>query len=353
MSREAERVLEGYLSHMRSELVAAGAPDADDLVAEIRSLVSDAAGDEPGGVAVELERLGSAAELARGILAERGLDASEGVPAGVWWRLGISAPLDIAVGVSLPLAAALPIYVVAAAGEPRMASIAMATVLTLAVLAWPFFLWRPWRRGGRTLTPGMALTGLAVVRAPGFWRLTLLSDLEAMGLAPRRRIALSTAVTLVAAVLLAGAIAIGFDAGGTWLAESAVDLEYDGRVTDGGDPSQVQLTSTVDQVYIGLMDAEGPNATAALAHVTPEADLASLWRHIRSRGVRSVEVDAPAQVAPGVYRVDVREYADDGETATGLVGTSTFTLVHRQWRLADGAGEDWAVVEIVPGATLP
>ncbi len=353
MSREAERVLEGYLAHLRSELVAAGAPDADDLVAEIRSLIADAAGDDPGGVADEVERLGSAAELARGILAERGLDASEGVTTGVWWRLGIAAPLDIAIGVSLPLAAALPIYAVVAAAEPRMVGIVMAVVLALAVLAWPFFLWRPWRRGGRTLTPGMALTGLAVVRAPGFWRLTLLSDLEAMGLAPRRRIALSTAVMLVAAVLLVGAIAIGFDAGGTWLAESAIDLEHDGRVTDGGGPTQVQLSGIVEQVYSGLMDAEGPAATTALAYVTPEADLSSLWQHVRDRRIRSVEVGDPALVAPGVYRVDVREYAEDGETPIDLVGTSTFTLGHRQWRLLDGKGEDWAVVEIVPGATRP
>jgi hypothetical protein len=353
MSREAELVLEGYLSNLRSELVAAGAPDADDLVAEVRSLVTEAAGDDTGGVVIEIERLGDAAELARGILAERGLDASEGVRAGVWWRLGIAAPLDLAVGVSLPLAAALPIYAVAAAGEPRMVSIAMAVVLTLAVLAWPFFLWRPWRRGGRTLTPGMALTGLAVVRAPGFWRLTLLRDLEAMGLAPRRRIALSTAMTLVAAVLLAGAIGIGFDAGGTWLAKSAINAEYDGRTIGGGNPIRVQLSSTVEQVYIGLMDADGPTATTALAYVTPEADLASLWQRIRSLRIRSVKLDVPVQVAPGVYRVDVREYADGGATPIYLVGTSTFTLGHRQWRLADGAGEDWAVVGIVLGATLP
>lgn len=212
MSRGAEGVLKEYLSQLRGELVAAGAPDADDLVAEIRSLVSEAAGDDPDAVALEIDRLGGAPELARGILAERGIDVSQGVPAGVWWRLGLAAPLDIAIGLSLPLAAALPIYAVAVAGEPRFLSVAMAAGLALAALAWPFFLWRPWRRGGRVLTPGMALTGLAVVRTPGFWRLARLSDLEAMGLAPRRRIALSTAITVLAAVLLVAAIAIGFDA---------------------------------------------------------------------------------------------------------------------------------------------
>jgi hypothetical protein len=353
MSGGAERIVGEYLAQLRSELVAAGAPDADDLVAEIRSLVSEAAGDDPDAASAELERLGSATELARGILAERGLDAGEGVSAGVWWRLGLAAPLDIAIGLSLPVAAALPIYAIAAAGEPRLASISMAVVLGVAALAWPFFLWRPWRRGGRLLTPGMALTGLAVVRAPGFWRLARLRDLAAMGLAPRRRIALSTVITLVAAVLLAGAVVIGFDAGGTWLARSAIEAEYDGRTVGGGNTIDAQLSSTVEQVYIGLMGADAGTATTALSHVTPEVDLDPLWQRVRTRQIRSVKLGAAEQIAPGVYRVEVKEYAAGGETPASVVGTSTFTLGHRQWLRANGTGEDWAVTGVVLGDAVP
>lgn len=222
MNRGAENAMEGYLARLRAELVAAGAPDADDLVAEIRSLLTEAGGGDPAGTAAELERLGDPSDLARGILSERGLDAAEGLPPGIWWRLGVAAPVDIAIGLSLPLAAALPIYALAMSGEPRVASIAMAAALSLAVLAWPFFLWRPWRRGGGMLTPGMSLTGLAIVRAPGSWRLARIAELEAMGLAPRRRIALAVAVAIVAAVLLVGAVAVALDAGATWLEDWAV-----------------------------------------------------------------------------------------------------------------------------------
>jgi len=349
MSRGASSVLETYLARLRNELAAAGAPDADDLVAEIRSLVTEAAGDDPAAASDEIARLGEPAELARGILAERGLDAAEGVSAGVWWRLGIAAPVDIAIGLSLPLAAALPIYAVAAAGEPRTASVVMAAALGLAVLAWPFFLWRPWRRGGRTLTPGMALTGLVVVRAPGFWRLARARDLEAMGLAPRRRVVLAAVIALVGAILLAGAIVLGLDFGGTWLAQSAIEAEYDGLTIGGGNSIEVQLTSVVEQVYIGLSGADGPTASTALSYVTPEADLAPLWERIRDKGIRSVRLGVPTQVTPGVYVVEVREYAGGGETPAELVGSSTFTIGHRQWLRASGTSEDWAAVDIRAG----
>jgi hypothetical protein len=57
----------------------------------------------------------------------------------------------------------------------------------------------------------------------------------------------------------------------------------------------------------------------------------------------------PEQIAPGVYRVEVTEYAGGGETPAKPVGTSTFTLGHRQWLRADGAGEDWAVTSVILG----
>ena len=352
MIRSSSEIIEEYLSRLRSELDSAGAEDTDDLVAEVRSFLTEAAGGDAEAAAAETERLGEPAELAQGVLVERGLDASQGMSSGVWWRLGIAAPVDIAVGLSLPLAAVVPLYVVAWFGQPRTASILMAIALGVAVLAWPFFIWRPWRRGGRSLSPGMTLTGLAVVRAPGFWRLVRVDELKSMGLAPRRRIGVAVVVTLVSIVLLSGGALLGLDLGATWLASSAITAEFSGQTVGGGTPLDAQLQSVVEQVYFGLMGASGPDMSPALSYVTPEAsaDLPPLWRRISENDIRSVRIGTAEQVAPGVYRVEVAEYTDQGAGSPERVGSSTFTLGQRQWLRADGAGTDWATVDIVVGA---
>jgi hypothetical protein len=53
----------------------------------------------------------------------------------------------------------------------------------------------------------MTLAGLAVVRAPGFWRPVHISELDAMGLAPRRHLLVAVAITVVAAVLIVATLA--------------------------------------------------------------------------------------------------------------------------------------------------
>jgi hypothetical protein len=331
MTRSASRIVEDYLSALRGELAGAGARDTDDLVAEIRSLLTEAAGDDPEAAATEVGRLGEPAELARGILAERGLDASTGMSTGVWWRLGLAAPLDLAIGLALPLAAALPLYFVASFGQPRAASVAIAAVLAAGTLAWPFFVWRPWRRGGRSLSPGMTFTGIAVVRAPGFWRLVRIGELSEMGLAPRRRVIVAVLVALVALALIAGAVLVGVDAGGSW-----------------------QLQSVAQQVYIGLINGPNPNMSTATAFVSADAipALQPLWERISKLGIRTVQVGTPQQIAPGVYRFEVKEFRAGGSGSSAPVGSSTFTVGQRQWLRADGVGGDWAVVDIQPGAAL-
>jgi len=352
MSHPASGNVDEYLSRLRSELEAAGAQDTDELVAEIRSLLDEAAAQDPGAAARETERLGDPAELARGILAERGLDAAAGMSSGVWWRLGIAAPVDLAIGLAVPAAAAVPLYVAAAFGQPRGLSIAIAVALGVATLAWPFFVWRPWRRGGRTLSPGMTLTGLAVVRAPGFWRLVRIGELQSMGLAPRRRVTMAVIVALFSAVLLAGASVIPLDVGGAWLADAAISAEFSGKTVGGGVPIETQLQSVTEQVYIGLMGAPGSEMSTARSYVAPEAslELESLWVRVEEEGIRSVRIGEVRQVATGVYRFDVDEFADQGARAADRVGTTTFTVGQRKWIRPDGIGSDWVVVGIKPGA---
>jgi len=351
MMRSASEIVEHYLTRLRAELDAAGAEDTEDLVAEMRSLLAEAAGEDPEAAAVETDRLGEPSELARGILAERGFDASAGMSPGVWWRLGIAAPVDIAIGLAVPVAAAVPLYVATWFGQPRAASVAIAIALGVAALAWPFFIWRPWRRGGRSLSPGMTLTGLAVVRAPGFWRLVRVDELGAMGLAPRRRITLAVVVALVALALVAGTSIIGLDLGGSWLASAAISAEFSGKTVGGGVPIETQLQSVTMQVYNGLMAAPGPEMSTATPYVAPEAagELQALWERIAKQEIRTVRVGVPEQIAPGVYRFDVEELRA-GATGPVRVGLSRFTVGQRQWLRPDGVGSDWAVVEIKPGA---
>jgi len=216
MKRSALEIVEGYLSRLRLELAAVGTRDTEELIAEIRSLLVDAARDDPEVAAVEIERLGEPAELARSILAERGLDVSAGISSGVWWRLGFAAPIDLSIGLALPLAAAYPLYslyAVAQLNEQSAASIVIVLVLALVVLAWPVYIWRPWRRGGQTLSPGMMITGIAVVRAPGFWRIVRIKELKEMGLAPRRHVKMAVVMTLIAIVLFLSVLLIVRDVG--------------------------------------------------------------------------------------------------------------------------------------------
>jgi hypothetical protein len=205
MSDTASRAVETYVARLRAELVAAGAEDADDLVSEVRSMLTEAAGDDATSAAREIERLGEPAELARGIMAERGPDGAGGLPPGVWWRLGVAAAIDLVVGLVVPAVAAVPLVLFGLRAEPHVFGVIEAVALGLVALAWPFFIWRPWRRGGRSLSPGMTLTGLAVLRGPGDWRLMRIDALPPMGLAPRRHVVLAVLITL-AAVLLIGAV---------------------------------------------------------------------------------------------------------------------------------------------------
>jgi hypothetical protein len=333
-----DRAIETYLARLRAELVAAGAGDADDLVAEIRGLLEDAVATDPEAATAELARLGDPSDLARGILAERGLDAAPGISPGVWWRLGIAAPIDIVIGLALPLAAALPLYVLARFGSPRFASITLALAFGAVALAWPFLLWRPWRSGGRTLTPGMALTGLAVVRAPGSWRLVTLAELAATGLAPRRRLASSVAVALVAVVLLAATATFRLESGESWLT-SFLAIRGATSAVPPYAPTPRELTGRIGVLY-------GPDAVAAEALAVPDAipALRALRKRAGGRQLGELRIGEMQRVADGVFRVEVVELpAADRPSATRTM----LTFGQRRWLVGEkAAGGDWALVRI-------
>ncbi|MBN2406009.1 MAG: hypothetical protein JXE06_10570 [Coriobacteriia bacterium] len=349
MTRSVSKIAEEYLSRLRAELVAAGAEDTEETIAEIHSLLMEAGEEGPEAMAAAVIRLGDPAELARGILAERGLDPAAGMSTGLWWRLGIAAPIDIALGVALPLAAAIPLYVVALSGQPRVLSIAISLVLAAAVLMWPAYIWRPWMEGGRVLSPGMTLAGLAVVRAPGFWRVLRIEDLSAMGLVPRRRVISSLIVVLVGAALLVGVTVMGLDVGGSWLSSAAISTEFSGDAVGGGLPLETQLQFIVEQVYFGSPAAPEAEGNTALLYLSPEGslELGALLSKVAEQGIVRVRVGDLEQITPGVYRFTVSEYSEEN-TGSPDTGTSTFTVGRRQWLLPEGTGSDWVVVDIQP-----
>lgn len=216
MTRSASEIIDSYLAQLRMQLEVAGAVDIDDQLAEIRSYLTEAAEGDADAALAEVERLGDAGELARGMLVEARHDAGAGLPTGTWWRMGIAAPIDVLIGLSVPVASVVPLLALARSGEPRWVAVVLAVALGAAVLAWPFFVWRPWQQGGMALSPGMTIAGVAVVRTPGFWQVVRVEDLGTMGLAPRRRISAAVILVVFALVLMVSVLMLGFGALAFW-----------------------------------------------------------------------------------------------------------------------------------------
>ncbi len=223
MTRPASEIIDDYLAELRGGLIAGGADDADEVVSEIRSLLVDAATVGPQRAQQEIEQLGDPAELAQTLLVERGRGGTE-MSSGVWWRLGIAAPIDILVGISLPIAAAIPLYVLAVAGHPRIPSVVLALALGAVALAWPFYVWRPWRRGG-SRSPGMIITGIGIVRTTSAWRVVTVDGSSASGPSRMRSLALAVGLVLLAIVLLAGVSFVVLDVGGSWFVSAVGESE--------------------------------------------------------------------------------------------------------------------------------
>lgn len=349
MTRTASELIEAYLARLRVELAGLGAADAGDLLAEVRSLLIDAAGDDPDSAEAEIARFGDPEALAASILAERGAAAETGMSGGAWWRMGIAVPLDILIGIAVPAVVAFPAYMIAAYGQPRLWGVALGIAGGAAALLWPWYVWRPWRRGGRAVSPGMALTGLAVVRTPGSWRVVRWSELGTMGISRRRNRIAAVAITVLAAALLAGSLSLGLDRGRSWLSAAIVADEHASVDGPGWSLTQ-QLQSVADGVYNGLQNVPSESAMAIpMQYLTPDSSpqLPALRDRVRGKRIIATRIGTPVPISPGVYRVEVREYLD--ESAKDQVGSSTFTMGRRVVAEVQDMSWDWAVVEIVVG----
>lgn len=107
MTSTAAQTIDSYLDALRRELVARAVADPDGDVAEIRSMLVDAAGDDSQRARAEVDRLGDPAHLARSIAGEA--EVGE-MSSAVWWRLAVAAPLDFLIGLAVPLAVVVALF---------------------------------------------------------------------------------------------------------------------------------------------------------------------------------------------------------------------------------------------------
>jgi uncharacterized membrane protein len=336
MTRTSADLIEGYIARLKAELDFLGAAEAHELVSEVRSLLVDAAGDDAERAAAEIAKFGEPAELAAGILAERGLSADGGMTPADWWRMGIAAPIDIAIGLSVPLAALVPTYGVwRAAGTVAWPFTIAVTLFFAGTLLWPFYAWRPWWVGGRRLSAGMSLTGITVVRAPGFRRVVRTSDLAGMGLPKPTRGWVSGA----AALLLAAAL-ITFS--GSWVGSMVSNISPDAWFQELAGPDAEQAMAArgaADYLYDCVVKGWPEQARDSMT-VGGLMNFDEFVTRAKADGLVSYAVGEPVRLGPGVWDVPVVEKTRSGDR------TVTVTVNLRVLVAVQGWQSDWVITEI-------
>jgi hypothetical protein len=350
-ARTSAELIEGYITRLKAELTFLGAAEAADLVAEIRSLLVDAAGDDPERAAAEIEKIGEPAQLAAGILAEKGLSPADGMSTAEWWRMGIAVPIDIAIGLSVPLAAAFPLSVIAAEiargnGVPAGPLPYAMVAFFLGALVWPWYVWGPWRTGGPRATAGMAITGLTVVRAPGFRRVVRSRDLAALGMRPPRRSRLSGLVALaVAGILL---ILLGSVAGAPWSSPTAAFED----VAGSREAQRQSVVDTVDQMYDSLVrlgtDVLGERYVQDPALSSYEL----LIRRAKEEQISAYEIGEPTRLSPCAWKVPVTEKTARGTHKVTFVLTLRVVISPGDENRV-GWTPDWVIYEIAGEGLTP
>jgi hypothetical protein len=336
MTRTSADLIESYIARLKAEIDFLGATEAQELAAEVRSLLVEASGEDADRAATEIAKFGEPAELAAGILAERGLSSEGGMTPADWWRMGIAAPVDIAIGLAVPLAALVPTYGVwQAAGTVAWPFTIAVTLFFAGTLAWPFYAWRPWWAGGRRLSAGMSLTGITVVRAPGFRKVVRTADLAGLGLPRPTRGWVSGAAALLLAVAL-----ITFTGG--WIGRMVSSISPDAWFQELAGPDAEQMAiarSVADGVYDSVVKG-WPEQTADGMPLSAADNFDELVRRAKTDGLVSYTVGQPTRLGPGVWDVPVVEKTRSG-TRTVVLTTNLRVVVQVQ-----GWQSEWVITEI-------
>ncbi|MDO8949625.1 MAG: hypothetical protein Q7V61_03800 [Actinomycetota bacterium] len=334
--RSAETVITSYLAGLRVELTGIGAADADEIVTEIGALLREAADGDADRATLEAAKLGDAAQLAAGIVAERGMDASGGLTTSEWWRLGVAATIDITIGLAVPAAAAVAALVLGGNLQPPVAGVLWAAAILGVSLLWPWYVWRAWRTGSGA-SAGMTLTGVAVVRAPGFRRIVRSDDLASLGLrSPRRNVVAAVAITALAAALL---LAVGTIAA-VQAQEASIISAFE---LSGGDEAAQRSGAqrAVADLYEALIG--GHEQVGSFVTGPASAGVLTIKSRTDTGVVRGVDLAEPERLAPGVWTVAVHEL-EAGDVPAGRLKMTVNRRIVIQPRGAIAG--DWVITDI-------
>jgi len=346
-ARTSTELIEAYVARLKAELAFLGTEEADDLVAEIRSLLVEAAGGDTERAAAAIARFGEPVELAVGILTEKGLSPADGMSTAEWWRMGIAAPLDIFIGLAAPVAVAIPAYTIATDSGSGLLGVAFGLALFAAALLWSWYVWRPWRTGGSRRTAGMAVTGLSVVRSPGFRRVVRVQDLETLGLRPAAGGTLFGLVSLAVAILMLGAVGAQVLFSATNPSPAAAFDRAAGTEAE----QRSQVAGIIISTYDGLVRFGDDGGTGGVSSIALTAYKAWADR-AREETVTSFKVGTPTKVSIGAWTVPATETTKRGTHRV------VFTLTLRvEFQPAGGAGSynfgpSW-IINAVSGEGIP
>jgi hypothetical protein len=348
--------IQRYIAGLEEELAILSPHDVKDLSNDIRDMLTDAARENPENAFAEMKRLGEPSRLAGVLLEERGLTPEAGIPAAAWWRLGVAAVIDIVVGLAAPILILVTFWNMTAnavaAKSPAVGILVIGVVGALAIsalLTWKY--WAPWRDGGRTSTPGMALARIAVIRLGGSRTVAGLDDLKRVGLPAPTVTATSPGViasVLIALLFLGWAISA--------VSGGALDPSGSGVITRYAGTDDVQRGSiryTVDWLYGAALDPNSgvdwpPIATGEFA-VPPTESLTAMLE-ARYSGTTDTpgwgySIENMSSPEPGVWNVNV---AETPEKSASRHVTLTFAM-RVQWTAHqdEQPRTDWVLTDYV------
>ena len=337
----AALAIERYVAGLRTELAILHPAESAELTREISAMLSDAARQDPQRAFAEMDRLGKPSQLAAVLISERGVAPGEGIQAASWLRMGIAAFIDIFVGLALPVAAVVAYYGAAwqavfdTAQNPGTRIIVLAlgagVLMISGMLAWRT--WAPWRSGGRSATPGMALADVAVLRLGTTRTVVRTAHLRSAGLeAPTRTKASAGMTVALAAIVLLWAVWM-VSGGALDPAGDTAVFRFAGRVSS----QESQVEGSAIALYTAAMAPAEQRAWPAIGEnldaAAIEASFAMRFVPDSAAGAGSggYSLGQVTNVKAGVWTVGMTESQADGTDRPVLL---TYTL-RVDWQ-ADG-----------------
>jgi hypothetical protein len=353
---EAALAIQRYIAGLEEELAILSPHDVKELSNDIRDMLTDAAREDPENAFAEMKRLGEPSQLAGVLLEERGLTPEAGITAAAWWRLGVAATIDIVVGLAAPILIVVTFWNVTAnalaAKSPAVGILVVGVAGALAIsalLTWKY--WAPWRDGGRTSTPGMALAQIAVIRLGDSRTVAGLDDLKRVGLPAPTVTATSPGVIaslLLALLFMSWAISAVY--GG------ALDPSGSGVVTRYAGASSAQRAAVryaVGSLYDAALDpssgGDGPPIATEEFTVPPRESLittlVSRYAGTTNTPGWGYAIGDMSSPEPGVWNVNV---AETPEKSASRHVTLTFAL-RVQWTAhqEEQPQTDWVLTDYV------